>query len=190
MVSALSPFNSTNLAKHASTSISSRASNTLPLSPPGKVTRGSTDQSAIVFLESPASRSAFPKASVSDDAPSQLLQVASFEHILFVFVSCWGNETPKILQICITWFHSPFLCKTLERRGRGMHSIVSLVGDRCEAKILVAANTKQAINRIMRGVLINIDKNHTNINIILTKTTPTSIYVNYQFTVPILTYQG
>jgi hypothetical protein len=40
--------------------------------------------------------------------------------------------------------HSPFFCKTLERRGRGMDSIISLVGDGGKSKILVAEVTKTA----------------------------------------------
>ena len=58
-------FNSTSFARQSSTSISSRASKTLPFSPPGSATLGSTDQAEIVSLDRPASRSAFPKLSFS-----------------------------------------------------------------------------------------------------------------------------
>lgn len=144
MVSALSPFNSTNLAKHSSTSISSKASKTLPFSPPGKVTRGSTDQSAIVFLESPESMSALPKASVSDDAPSQLLY-----HVGIVFVTCRLKNSlirhhdlemmhcNRYYNNMYTTFHLPFFCKTLKRRGRCMNAIITLVRDRSKSKFLV-----------------------------------------------------
>lgn len=37
--------------------------------------------------------------------------------------------------------HSPFLCETLERRGRGMDTIISFVGDGGKSKILVAEAT-------------------------------------------------
>ena len=130
----LRPFNSTNLAKQSSTFISSKASNTLPIFPPGKVTRGSTDHSSIVFLESPESMSAFANASVSEEAPSQLLTGYNITRWLVIFISY--REIFAVTEIISS--DIPFFSEALERRGRGMNTVVSLVGDRCESKILVA----------------------------------------------------
>lgn len=135
MVSAFKPFNSTNFAKQSSTSISSRASNTLPLSPPGNVTRGSTDHSSIVFLESPDLRSALPNGSVPEDAPSQLLCIHNEIHVCKTKYCNFGRlikHQSRIQNIV----NLPLLCKSFKWRRRCMNTIISLIRDRSKSKFL------------------------------------------------------